>query len=149
MIEPCALQSLGFNYQIDPYVGCEHNCHYCYAQNQPDLDWENEIGICSDIKKLAEELALLTPQKIYMGMKTDPYQPLEKEYNQTRAALELLKERGFSVCILTKSNLVIRDLARDSGKLFFHPVMLIGKNCVSSWKTSGKTTISIKRIGLA
>ena len=115
IIESCALKSLGFNYQIDPYVGCEHHCHYCYAQNQPGLDWENEIGICSNIKELAEELSLLTPQTIYIGMKTDPYQPLEKEYKQTREALKLLKERGFSVCILTKSNLVIRDIDLLSG----------------------------------
>jgi len=47
---------------------------------------------------------------IYIGMNTDPYQPLEKEYKQTRKLLELLNERNFSVCILTKSNLVIRDI---------------------------------------
>lgn len=109
IIESCTLED--FNYQIDPYIGCEHKCHYCYAQNQSKFDWESEIGIYPNInKKLAEELSSLTPQIIYIGMNTEPYQPLEKEYKQTRKVLELLNERNFSVCILTKSNLVIRDI---------------------------------------
>lgn len=111
ILEPCALADLGLNYQIDPYLGCAHHCRYCFAQNQPGLDWENEIGVCPDLaRKLAQELAPLAPQKIYLGMKTDPYQPLEKEFRQTRAVLELLQARGFSACLLTKSNLVARDL---------------------------------------
>lgn len=109
IIESCTLKD--FNYQIDPYIGCEHKCHYCYTQNQSEFDWESEIGIYPNInEKLAEELSSLKPQIIYIGMNTDPYQPLEREYKQTRKVLELLKERNFSVCILTKSNLVIRDI---------------------------------------
>lgn len=110
-IEPCAIEGLGFHFQFDTYAGCEHQCHYCYAQNRPELDWENEIGIIPDLKKkLGGELSRLPPQRIYIGMKTDPYQPLEKECRQTRGALEALSERGFSVSLLTKSDLVIRDI---------------------------------------
>jgi DNA repair photolyase len=109
IIEPCAIDL--FKYQIDPYVGCEHKCHYCYAQNCAGLDWENETGICPDMDKmLPDELASLEPQTVYLGMNTDPYQPFEKEFGQTRKVLQLLKERNFSVCILTKSSLLARDI---------------------------------------
>ena len=45
-----------------------------------------------------------------MGYHTDPYQPCEAEYQQTRKVLELLFEKGFSASILTKSDLVVRDV---------------------------------------
>lgn len=109
IIEPCATDL--FKYQIDPYAGCEHKCHYCYAQNSAELEWETETGICPDMDKmLADELSALEPQTVYLGMNTDPYQPLEKEFGQTRKVLQLLKERNFSACILTKSSLVVRDI---------------------------------------
>ncbi len=107
IIEPCELED--FAYQIDPYIGCEHRCHYCYIQNR--FDWKDEIRVYENVKeKLSEELASIGPQKIYMGMNTDPYQPLEENCKQTRKVLEVLNERGFSVSILTKSNLVLRDI---------------------------------------
>jgi len=107
IIEPCELKD--FNYQIDPYIGCEHGCQYCYIQNK--LDWKDEIKIFENLEeKFSEELTSIEPQKIYIGMNTDPYQPVEEEYRQTRKLLEVLKERGFSVSILTKSNLVVRDI---------------------------------------
>jgi len=109
IIEPCSLE--GFNYQIDPYINCEHKCLYCYTQNQSKLDWETQIGIYLDMeRRLKTELSLLKPQKIYMGMNTDPYQPMERRYKATRKVLNLLKREGFSVSILTKSDLVTRDM---------------------------------------
>ena len=47
---------------------------------------------------------------MYMGYYTDPYQPCEAQYRQTRQVLELLLERGFTASILTKSDLVLRDI---------------------------------------
>ena len=71
--------------QIDPYVGCAHNCHYCYALNQAETDWTKEIRTYRDINsQLSGELEKISPQKIYMGYYTDPYQPCEIEYRQTR-----------------------------------------------------------------
>jgi DNA repair photolyase len=60
--------------------------------------------------QLHEELDTIAPQKIYLGYSTDPYQPCEAEYRQTRKVLELFLEKGFSAGILTKSDLVVRDL---------------------------------------
>ncbi len=109
IIEPCPLED--FNYQLDPYIGCGFKCRYCYTQNSSEGDWENEIGVYPQISgKLAEELSSLPPQTIYIGMNTDPYQPCEKGLEQTRKALESLKELDFSACILTKSDLVTRDI---------------------------------------
>jgi len=109
VLNPCSLE--GRNYQVDPYIGCEHYCYYCYALNQAETDWRKKIFIHKDIKSQLEyELDGIEPQTIYMGWQTDPYQPCEAEYRQTRQVLELLQKKGFSVSILTKSNLVLRDL---------------------------------------
>jgi len=95
---------------VDPYIGCEHYCYYCYALNQAETDWRKEVLIHKDItNRLESELAGIRPQTIYMGWITDPYQPCEAEYQQTRQVLELLLEKGFSASILTKSDLVLRD----------------------------------------
>ncbi len=109
IIKPCDLED--FDFQLDPYIGCEHGCSYCYTQNHTDLNWESEIEIYEKLEEiLSKEFSSIEPQKIYMGMETDPYQPLEEEYEQTRKVLEVLNELGFSVSILTKSDLVVRDI---------------------------------------
>jgi len=109
LLAPCTLA--GRNYQIDPYVGCEHYCYYCYALNQAETDWRKGILIHRDITgQLESELEGIEPQAIYMGWQTDAYQPCEAECLQTRQVLELLVEKGFSASILTKSDLVLRDL---------------------------------------
>ncbi|MBT8371042.1 MAG: hypothetical protein KJO34_08780 [Deltaproteobacteria bacterium] len=108
VLNPCTLK--GRNFQIDPYIGCEHYCYYCYALNQAETDWSKEVLIHKDItSRLESELAGIPPQTIYMGWETDPYQPCEGEYRQTRQVLELLLKKGFSASILTKSDLVLRD----------------------------------------
>lgn len=109
ILVPCELEDL--DYQVDPYVGCAHYCHYCYALNNAETDWTKEILIYEDIAgQLSKELENIPPQQIYMGYYTDPYQPCEAEYRQTRKVLEVLLEKGFSVSILAKSDLVVRDI---------------------------------------
>ena len=109
ILVPCGLKN--FNYQIDPYVGCEHNCYYCYVLNRAETDWTKEIFVYNDISdQLSGELEKISPQKIYMGYYTDPYQPSEAEHCQTRKVLKLFLEKGFSAGILTKSDLVVRDM---------------------------------------
>ena len=109
ILEPCSLDNLA--YQVDPYIGCEHFCYYCYVLNQAETDWTREIRIHDDLtRRLGDALEKITPQKIYMGYYTDPYQPCEAQYGQTRKVLELFLEKGFSASILTKSDLVVRDV---------------------------------------
>ncbi len=109
ILQPCCIR--GYAFQLDPYVGCQHHCYYCYALNQAETDWDREIQIHGDLlRQLGDELSGLEPQPIYVGWNSDAYQPVESEYRQTRSALELLAERDFSVCVLTKSDLVTRDI---------------------------------------
>ena len=109
ILAPCSLN--GLNYQIDPYIGCEQCCHYCYALNTAETDWEAEVLFHEDLgSRLETELSDIGPQKIYMGWETDPYQPCEEESRQTRTVLETLLEKGCSASILTKSDRVLRDL---------------------------------------
>ena len=109
ILQPCELQ--GHAYQLDPYVGCEHHCHYCYALNQAETDWREEVLVHQDITaQLDQELSPLEPQSIYIGWNSDPYQPAEATHQHTRRVLTLLVERGFSACILTKSDLITRDV---------------------------------------
>jgi len=109
ILAPCGLKDL--EYQVDPYIGCEHYCYYCYALAQAETDWSQEIHIHKDIvSQLNAELDKIPAQKIYMGYHTDPYQPCEAEYRQTRQVLELFLKKGFSASILTKSGLVVRDI---------------------------------------
>jgi len=109
ILSKCQLKN--FEYQVDTYVGCEHYCYYCYVLAQAETDWSNEILIHNDIiGQLSEEIEKIPSQKIYMGYYTDPYQPCEAEHNQTRKVLELFFNKGFSASILTKSDLVVRDI---------------------------------------
>ena len=109
ILVPCSLNN--FDYQVDPYIGCEHYCYYCYVLQNAETDWTKEIQVHKHMAaQLGQELEKISPQKIYMGYYTDPYQPCEVECRQTRTALEILLERGFSASILTKSDLVCRDI---------------------------------------
>lgn len=109
LLTPCNLDR--FNYQLDTYIGCEHYCYYCYVLRQAETNWVHEIQVHRDFRKrLADELSLLVPQQVYIGYHADPYQPLENELNYTGQALEVILGHGFSAHILTKSDLVLRDL---------------------------------------
>lgn len=109
VLEPCT--TLNYNYQLDTYRGCEHQCCYCYALNRAETDWEKEILIHENLPaQLNAELDLLEPQTIYIGMNSDPYQYSEIESCQTRKALEIIADKGFSASILTKSGFITRDI---------------------------------------
>ncbi len=109
ILSSCGLKE--FDYQVDTYIGCEHYCYYCYVLDQTETDWSKEICMHKDIvSQLSEEIDTISPQTIYMGYQTDPYQPCEAEYHQTRKVLELFLHKGYSASILTKSDLVVRDI---------------------------------------
>jgi len=109
ILSPCDLKEL--DYQVDTYIGCEHYCYYCYALAQAETDWSKEILVHKEIvDQLSGELDKIPSQTIYMGYHTDPYQPCEAEYHQTRKVLGLFLQKGFSASILTKSDLVVRDI---------------------------------------
>ncbi len=106
--------SLG-DFTVNPYVGCEHQCAYCYV---PLLthngDWEKQVKVKVNLQPtLARELLghkAKTGSVFFLSSLTDPYQPIEGKYNLTRAAISSLLSSGMKVVIQTKSPLVIRDI---------------------------------------
>jgi len=105
------------DYCINPYIGCSHACAYCYARFMRRFTGHSELwGQFLDIKMnaaevLAKEMAR-KPKKgtILLGSVTDAYQSIERKCCLTRAVLEILVEYDWPISILTKSNLVMRDI---------------------------------------
>lgn len=103
-------------YSINPYTGCEHNCKYCYATFMKKFSNHSEKwGQFVDVKinareALEDDLLKMKKGSILLSSVTDPYQPIEKKYKITRKILERLANTKFSVNILTKSDLILRDL---------------------------------------
>jgi DNA repair photolyase len=109
-----------FEASINPYKGCEHGCIYCFARPShayldlsPGLDFETRIFSKPEAARLLRA-ALRKPgyrvQTIALGANTDPYQQAERELGITRQLLEVFVEFRHPVSIVTKSNLVLRDL---------------------------------------
>ena len=110
----------GLDRAINPYRGCSHACAYCYAQDVTRFEMSRPWGEVIEVKKnivsrLRFELAKQAKGVYGLGTVTDPYQPLEKEYCLARGCLELLKRHEASISILSKSDLVLRDLDLLSG----------------------------------
>ena len=109
----------GGGFAINPYVGCGHNCAYCYARfmkrftGHANEQWGNFIDARINIAEILEK-QIKSPKykggRIYIGTVTDPYQPVEKKYKLTRSILEILCNYNNPISILTKSNLITRDL---------------------------------------
>lgn len=101
------------DYVINPYVGCPHKCIYCYAEFMKRFcnhseDWGDFI----DIKYCDKPVSIqaYNDSSILFGSVTDAYNPFEKKYEITKKILENLKTSNAKIDILTKSELVLRDL---------------------------------------
>ena len=106
----------GYDYCINPYVGCGHGCSYCYAGFMKRFTGHMEAwGEFVDIKTNAPALLKKQLQKrnkgsLLIGTVTDPYQPVERRYRITRHCLEALLQADFSLSMLTRSPLIVRDI---------------------------------------
>jgi DNA repair photolyase len=106
----------GFDYCINPYVGCGHGCRYCYASFMKRFTGHLEPwGEFIDVKVnapqlLRKQLKRAKPGVVTLSTVTDPYQPMEKKYQLTRKCLEALLEAQFPVNLLTRSPLCLRDM---------------------------------------
>jgi DNA repair photolyase len=121
ILTPCGIP--GIDYVINPYIGCRFACKYCYASfmgrfvDKTILDWGEYVYakinapdlLVKEVKKLKDKGKDI---EIFLSSVTDPYQGVEGEYKLTRRCLEVLADFGFEgvVSILTKSNLVTRDI---------------------------------------
>lgn len=104
-------------YCINPYTGCSHGCRYCYARFMRRFSGHQEAwGDFVDVKINAPEVLRKQMKKspqvgeVLLGSVTDAYQPVERKYRITREILEILLEYGFPVSVLSKSDLVVRDI---------------------------------------
>jgi DNA repair photolyase len=106
----------GFDYCINPYVGCGHGCRYCYASFMKRFTGHLEPwGEFIDVKVnapylLRKQLKRAKQGAVVFGTVTDSYQPIEKKYQLTRKCLEVLLEAQFPVNLLTRSPLCMRDI---------------------------------------
>ena len=111
--------TMPFRWTINPYRGCEFGCKYCYARYTHEFmemepeDFEDRIYVKSGVGELLRRELRRTPlaDPIAIGTATDPYQPAERRYGQTRSILQVLaRERGRRIGIITKSDLIVRDI---------------------------------------
>lgn len=120
LLNRCTSARMPFTWTINPYRGCEFACKYCYArythefmEMRDGVDFERKIYVkehAADL--LRQELRhVKAGEEIAIGTATDPYQPAERHYEVTRAILEeLARHRELEVGIVSKSNLVLRDM---------------------------------------
>lgn len=111
---------LGHMHSINPYQGCEHGCIYCYARNSHEyfgfsagLDFERKIIIKENAPELLEQYfnkRNYQPVPILLSGNTDCYQPAERNLEITRRLLQVFLKYKHPVSIITKNNLILRDI---------------------------------------
>lgn len=105
-----------YDYVINPYVGCQHGCSYCYARFMKRFSGHKEPwGSFVDVKANAAELLEKEIHKkkratVWLSGFCDPYQPLESKYKLTRKCLKILADNGWPAVIQTRSPLITRDI---------------------------------------
>ena len=114
------VQGMAFKWSINPYKGCVHGCHYCYARRyhafidlNPSEDFTGVILVRANAPDvLRGELARRSWKRetVAVGTATDPYQPIEGRYRITRGILEALRDYRTPVSIVTKGTMIVRDL---------------------------------------
>jgi DNA repair photolyase len=105
-----------YAYALNAYVGCQHDCLYCYARFMKRFTGHREPwGAFVDVKinaarLLAAEVKRKRPGRVWISGVCDAYQPLEKRYQLTRHCIEILAANDWPFTIQTKSPLVLRDI---------------------------------------
>jgi DNA repair photolyase len=114
-----SVKGMPFNWTLNPYRGCTHGCHYCYARRyhaQFELGADDEFASIIFVKTnlvevLRRELRRpgWTNETVAVGTATDCYQPIEGFYKLTRRALEAFVDFGTPTSVVTKGPMVVRD----------------------------------------
>ena len=113
-------KSMGFSWSLNPYRGCVHGCHYCFARRYHsylDLgvgsDFTNVIFVKRNVADvLGYELSSRSWRRetVALGTATDPYQPIEGKYRLTRRCLEMFAAWRSPVSVVTKGTMAVRDV---------------------------------------
>ena len=104
----------GADWVINHYSGCEHGCVYCYARfickwRKQKEKWGSFIDVKINAPELTAKESKGKTGEVILCTTADPYQPIEKKYQLTRKVLQNLNP-NIKLCILTKSDLVLRDI---------------------------------------
>jgi DNA repair photolyase len=109
-----------FSVSLNPYRGCEHGCIYCFARPthsylglSPGLDFESRIYAKVNAPELlAREMAKKSyvPEPIALGVNTDAWQPVERDFQLTRRVIQVMSEHNQAFAAITKNSLIERDI---------------------------------------
>jgi DNA repair photolyase len=123
--QPCKsalnrVRGMPFNWSLNPYMGCEHRCAFCYVrffEQRADRPSDDRYGRAVRVKTnvaqvLRQELGRPSWRRegVSMGAATDPYQPAEGRYRLSRACLQAFADFRNPVGIITRGPMIVRDL---------------------------------------
>jgi DNA repair photolyase len=142
------VRGMPFNWTLNPYRGCTHGCHYCFARRyhtQFELDADDEFASVILVKQnivevLTRELDRPAWQQevVAFGTATDPYQPIEGHYRLSRGCLIALAAGRTPIGLVTKGPMVVRDrdilldLSRAAGATVYMSVPTVDED---AWRT--------------
>ena len=123
--QPCKtalnpVKGMGFKWSLNPYMGCEHRCAFCYvrayekrADRPSDAQYGRAIRIKVNVAGVLR-LELARPgwrrETVAIGAATDPYQPAEGRYRLTRGCLEAFADFSNPVGLITRGPMIVRDI---------------------------------------
>ena len=124
------VKGMPFNWTLNPYRGCTHACHYCFARRYqtqfelgPDDHFSSVIFVkvnLVDVLRRELDKPSWVREQVAVGTATDPYQPIEGHYKLTRRSLEALLAGRTPIGLVTKGPMVVRDadLLADLGRRY-------------------------------
>jgi DNA repair photolyase len=115
-----SVKGMGFQWSLNPYIGCEHRCAFCYVRAyelRADRPFDDRYGRTVRVKVnvaavLRSELAKRSWRKeqVVIGAATDPYQPAEGRYKLTRQCLQALRDSSNPTGMITRGPMIVRDI---------------------------------------
>jgi DNA repair photolyase len=113
------VQGMPFRWSLNPYKGCVHGCHYCYARRYHSFmdlnagpDFSSVVFVKANLPVVLRQ-ELRRPswkrEEVAVGTATDPYQPIEGRYRLTRACLQAFADHANPISLVTKGTLIVRD----------------------------------------
>src|SRR3954468_20814631 len=113
------VEGMPFNWTLNPYRGCTHGCHYCFARRyhvQFEMNSGDDFASVILVKKNFVEVLrrqldrpAWTREQVAVGTATDPYQPIEGHYKLTRGTIEALAYSRTPMGLITKGPMIVRD----------------------------------------
>ena len=114
------VEGMPFNWTLNPYRGCTHGCHYCFARRyhvQFEMNADDEFASVIlvkhnivDVLKRELDRPAWAREQVAVGTATDPYQPIEGHYKLTRHSIEALARGRTPIGLVTKGPMVVRDI---------------------------------------